>query len=90
MPDPSRDRCGNGRGNIAIARSSPLVGELVGRTQATDVKWIDEADLATWAARLDAQAELPNLIRDLIRASVPDYRRLRFPLTSPEARDGYM
>ncbi|SEM54248.1 hypothetical protein SAMN02800694_1448 [Luteibacter sp. UNCMF331Sha3.1] len=43
------------------------------------MKWINVSDLATWAERVDARAELPNLVRHLIKASIPDWRRLRFP-----------
>lgn len=43
------------------------------------MQWIDEAGLATWAKRLDARAYLPDLIADLIRASINDAARFRFP-----------
>lgn len=43
------------------------------------MQWIDEAGLAAWAKRLDARAYLPDMIADLIRASVTDVSRFRFP-----------
>lgn len=43
------------------------------------MQWIDEAGLATWAKRLDARAYLPDLIADLVRASINDAARFRFP-----------
>ena len=43
------------------------------------MQWIDEAGLADWAQRIDARAQLPDLIADLIRASVTDASRFRFP-----------
>ncbi|RMO80089.1 hypothetical protein ALQ34_03153 [Pseudomonas syringae pv. maculicola] len=43
------------------------------------MQWIDEACLAEWAKRIDARARLPDLIADLIRASVTDASRFRFP-----------
>ena len=43
------------------------------------MQWIDEAGLETWAKRLDARASLPDMIADLIRASIVDASRFRFP-----------
>ncbi|WP_178081904.1 hypothetical protein [Pseudomonas sp. FW300-N1A1] len=43
------------------------------------MQWIDEADLAAWAKRLDARVYLPDMIADLIKASVTDVSRFRFP-----------
>ena len=43
------------------------------------MQWIDEAGLETWAKRLDARASLPDMIADLIRASIIDASRFRFP-----------
>lgn len=43
------------------------------------MQWIDEAYLADWAKRIDARARLPDLIADLIRASITDASRFRFP-----------
>jgi hypothetical protein len=43
------------------------------------MQWIDEAGLADWAQRIDARAHLPDLIADLIRASITDASRFRFP-----------
>ncbi|MET0777442.1 MAG: hypothetical protein ABWZ65_18405 [Pseudomonas mandelii] len=43
------------------------------------MQWIDEAGLAAWAKRIDARAYLPDLIADLIRASIIDASRFRFP-----------
>lgn len=43
------------------------------------MQWIDEAGLAIWAKRLGARAYLPDLIADLIRASIADASRFRFP-----------
>jgi hypothetical protein len=43
------------------------------------MQWIDENGLATWAKRLDARAFLPDMIADLIRASISDATRFRFP-----------
>ncbi|MCY1258447.1 hypothetical protein D9M68_47060 [compost metagenome] len=43
------------------------------------MQWIDEAGLAGWAKRLDARAYLPDMIADLIRASITDASRFRFP-----------
>ncbi|BBN64590.1 hypothetical protein [Pseudomonas sp. KUIN-1] len=43
------------------------------------MQWIDETGLAKWAKRIDARAHLPDLIADLIRASITDASRFRFP-----------
>jgi hypothetical protein len=43
------------------------------------VKWITSTDLERWANTLDSETELPELVRDLIRASVIDIRAFRFP-----------
>lgn len=43
------------------------------------MQWIDEAGLTVWAKRLDARAYLPDMIADLIRASITDASRFRFP-----------
>ena len=42
------------------------------------MQWIDEAGLSAWAKRLDARAYLPDMIADLIRASITDASRFRF------------
>lgn len=39
---------------------------------------INSTDLQIWASRRDSQGKLPKLIRRLIRATVPDIRRLHF------------
>ncbi|MDP9709353.1 UNVERIFIED_ORG: hypothetical protein J2X80_001426 [Pseudomonas fluorescens] len=43
------------------------------------MQWIDEAGLADWAQRIDARVYLPDLVADLIRASITDASRFRFP-----------
>jgi hypothetical protein len=43
------------------------------------MKWITAADLELWAKSLGARTELPQIISDLIRASVPDIASIRFP-----------
>ncbi|WP_027730223.1 hypothetical protein ABL850_02990 [Variovorax paradoxus] len=43
------------------------------------MKWITAFDLGTWAARTTSKALFPELIADLIRASVDDIGAFRFP-----------
>ena len=43
------------------------------------MQWIDEDGLATWAKRIDARAFLADMISDLIRATIGDASRFRFP-----------
>jgi hypothetical protein len=42
------------------------------------MKWIDGTDLLQWADRRDSQALLPEVIRQLVYATVPDARRVEF------------
>jgi hypothetical protein len=42
------------------------------------MKWIDGTDLVQWADRRDSQALLPELVRQLVYATVPDARRVDF------------
>jgi len=42
------------------------------------MQWIDEKGLATWAQRTDARALLPDMVADLIRATISDANRYRF------------
>lgn len=43
------------------------------------MQWIDEKGLVTWAERTDARALLADMIADLIRATISDASRFRFP-----------
>ena len=43
------------------------------------MQWINESDLAIWAKRIDARALLADMISDLIRATIEDASRFRFP-----------
>lgn len=43
------------------------------------MRWIDKKDLEKWAKRLDARALMADLVADLIRATIPDASRFRFP-----------
>lgn len=43
------------------------------------MQWIDEKGLATWAERTDARALLADMVADLIRATISDASRFRFP-----------
>lgn len=43
------------------------------------MQWIDEKALATWAERTDARALLADMVSDLIRATISDASRFRFP-----------
>jgi hypothetical protein len=43
------------------------------------MQWIDEKGLATWAKRTDARALLADMVSDLIRATISDASRFRFP-----------
>ncbi len=43
------------------------------------MQWLDENDLATWAQRTDARTRLADMVSDLIRASISDASRFRFP-----------
>ncbi|MFM9923189.1 hypothetical protein VLK31_09385 [Variovorax sp. H27-G14] len=43
------------------------------------MQWIDEKGLAIWAARTDARALLIDMVADLIRATISDASRFRFP-----------
>jgi hypothetical protein len=43
------------------------------------MKWITEDDLRNWSFRTDARELLIDLVADLIRATVGDIRRFRFP-----------
>lgn len=43
------------------------------------MQWIDTNDLKTWAKRLDARQLLIEMVADLIRATVTDASRFRFP-----------
>src|SRR5438067_227854 len=42
------------------------------------MRWIDGTDLVQWADRRDSQALLPELVRQLIYATLPDARRVEF------------
>lgn len=43
------------------------------------MQWIDEKGLATWAERTDARSLLADMVADLIRATISDASRFRFP-----------
>ncbi len=43
------------------------------------MKWITAFDLGKWATRTTSRALFPELIADLIRASVDDIGTFRFP-----------
>lgn len=43
------------------------------------MQWINEKDLKRWAERTDARALLTDMVADLIRATVTDASRFRFP-----------
>src|SRR4051794_33268634 len=43
------------------------------------MQWLDENHLATWAQRKDARTRLADMVSDLIRASITDASRFRFP-----------
>ncbi|WP_346295757.1 hypothetical protein LRC39_23025 [Rhodopseudomonas sp. P1] len=43
------------------------------------MKWITASQLEQWARTLLARTELPQIVSDLIRASVPDIASIRFP-----------
>ena len=42
------------------------------------MKWIDGMDLVQWANRRDRQALLPEVVLQLVYATVPDARRVEF------------
>lgn len=43
------------------------------------MQWINETDLAKWAERVDARILLADMVADLIRATITDASRFRFP-----------
>lgn len=43
------------------------------------MQWINEKDLKKWAERADARALLADMVADLIRATITDFARFRFP-----------
>lgn len=43
------------------------------------MQWINEKDLKKWAERADARALLADMVADLIRATITDSARFRFP-----------
>ena len=43
------------------------------------MQWINENDLKKWAERADARALLADMVADLIRATITDATRFRFP-----------
>ncbi|MGO9662344.1 MAG: hypothetical protein ACLP66_03410 [Polyangia bacterium] len=43
------------------------------------MQWISENDLERWSHRIDARCLLPDMVADLIRATVTDATRFRFP-----------
>lgn len=43
------------------------------------MQWLDENHLATWAQRTDARTRLADMVSDLIRATISDASRFRFP-----------
>jgi hypothetical protein len=43
------------------------------------MKWITASDLTTWSGKQDARADLPELVGDLIRATVDNLAAFRFP-----------
>lgn len=43
------------------------------------MKWISAADLDIWANKVTSRAVFPELIYDLINATVPHFNRMRFP-----------
>ena len=42
------------------------------------MKWVDGTDLGQWADRIDSRALLPEVVRRLIFATVPDLQRVEF------------
>lgn len=43
------------------------------------MQWINEVDLKAWAQRIDARSYLPDMVADLILATIGDFTRFRFP-----------
>ena len=43
------------------------------------MRWVTANALETWAQTVNAEVELPKVVSDLIRASVPDIATMRFP-----------
>ncbi len=53
------------------------------------MRLINTTDLESWACRRDADGDLPRLIKDLIRATVPEIRSLRFPSEDAISMPGF-
>ncbi|HTT62682.1 MAG TPA: hypothetical protein VMG35_12595 [Bryobacteraceae bacterium] len=43
------------------------------------MRWVTAQDLQSWAARLDAESRLPELVRRLVRATVDAPQKVAFP-----------
>lgn len=43
------------------------------------MQWINESDLVSWSKRVDARSLLADMVADLIRATIADATRFRFP-----------
>jgi hypothetical protein len=53
------------------------------------LKWITSLDLKRWADSIGSRAALSELIRDLIRASVPNISDIRFPIGDSSQMPGW-